>query len=402
MAKKKIDTKKSNSFTAQNAVGVRLESINFSEFLGESLEWILPEVSLGRINLIVGKNSSGKSRLLSVIAGLANMLTGKNPKVYLNGNYHAVFSKGSLTYTYSIDIADGEVKKEKLIRDEDVLLDRGAQGIGKIWAEKISQFLDFETPSDQLAAKARRDTIQHPFFEDLHNWAGLLRHYEFGTSLGRDRLLMVTDVLSSPVKTNDFRDAADVIRLYNQAFAEHGKLFDDRILTDLRLLGYDCTDVGSEVADSSIVKMENGPPLVWLFVQERGLKAKTGQLQMSQGMFRAVSLVIHLNYCVLQKLPRTLLIDDIGEGLDFSRAKVFIALLIKHSEANGLQLIMTSNDRFVMNGVPLEYWGVMTRTKSKVSLLNIRNSPKVFEDFKDLGLNNFDFFSTEFFEGGLQ
>ena len=93
-----------------------------------------------------------------------------------------------------------------------------------------------------------------------------------------------------------------------------------------------------------------------------------------------------------------MLIDDIGEGLDFSRAQSFISLLIERALANRIQLIMTTNDRFVMNGVPLKYWSVIRRTRSNVRLVNIRNSKKVFQEFEMLGLNNFDFFSTNFFE----
>ena len=58
---------------------------------------------------------------------------------------------------------------------------------------------------------------------------------------------------------------------------------------------------------------------------------------------------------------------------------------------------MTTNDRFVMNGVPLDYWGVVVRDGCHVRLLNIRNSRKLFSEFSEFGLNNFDFFSRELF-----
>ncbi len=95
-----------------------------------------------------------------------------------------------------------------------------------------------------------------------------------------------------------------------------------------------------------------------------------------------------------------MLIDDIGEGLDFSRAQAFISLLIERAKGNKLQMIMTTNDRFIMNGVPLCYWGIVRRHANKVHVLNERNSREIFDDFSSLGLNNFDFFSTNFFEEG--
>jgi hypothetical protein len=73
-------------------------------------------------------------------------------------------------------------------------------------------------------------------------------------------------------------------------------------------------------------------------------------------------------------------------------------LLISKAKENDMQLIMTSNDRFVMNEVPLEYWSVMKRQGGTVKIFNHINSRNQFEQFKYLGLNNFDFFASDFLE----
>jgi hypothetical protein len=57
---------------------------------------------------------------------------------------------------------------------------------------------------------------------------------------------------------------------------------------------------------------------------------------------------------------------------------------------------MATNDQFVMNRVPLDEWSVLQRKGSKVSVRNIHNSKKVFEDFKFVGLSNFAFFEMDF------
>ncbi|MFN9559549.1 MAG: hypothetical protein ACK55G_12105 [Dolichospermum sp.] len=140
-----------------------------------------------------------------------------------------------------------------------------------------------------------------------------------------------------------------------------------------------------------------------LYVQESDLKHQTEQGLISQGMFRALSLIIQVNYSLLAKKPSCILIDDIGEGLDFERSSEMIKLLISKAEAeNGLvQLIMTTNDRFIMNGVPLEYWSVIERQAGLAKLHNIHNSKEIFDDFKFTGLNNFDFFATQFYIEGF-
>jgi len=63
---------------------------------------------------------------------------------------------------------------------------------------------------------------------------------------------------------------------------------------------------------------------------------------------------------------------------------------------NNIQLIMSTNDRFVMNNVPLKYWSVIVRKGNIVRIYNYRNSREVFEDFELTGLSNFDFYSSNY------
>jgi len=59
---------------------------------------------------------------------------------------------------------------------------------------------------------------------------------------------------------------------------------------------------------------------------------------------------------------------------------------------------MATNDRFVMNTVPLEYWSVLERRGAVVKVHNRENAKQKFEDFRFTGLNNFDFFASDFLE----
>jgi hypothetical protein len=66
------------------------------------------------------------------------------------------------------------------------------------------------------------------------------------------------------------------------------------------------------------------------------------------------------------------------------------------AETNDIQLIMSTNDRFVMNNVPLKYWQVIQRNGGECTVFNKRNSKEKFDDFEYTGLNNFDFLATDF------
>ena len=135
---------------------------------------------------------------------------------------------------------------------------------------------------------------------------------------------------------------------------------------------------------------------ITLYVKERSLNGITEQLEMSQGMFRALSILIHVIYGFYSNSASLLLIDDIGEGLDFERSTALIGVLMDRTKNSNVQLVMATNDRFIMNSVPLEYWSVLTRDGSLVTVSNYTNSKQKFEDFKFTGLNNFDFFLTYF------
>ena len=58
---------------------------------------------------------------------------------------------------------------------------------------------------------------------------------------------------------------------------------------------------------------------------------------------------------------------------------------------------MSTNDRFVMNNVPLEYWSVIDRVEGECKIYNYKNSPKLFDEFALTGMNNFDFFSSYYY-----
>jgi len=113
-------------------------------------------------------------------------------------------------------------------------------------------------------------------------------------------------------------------------------------------------------------------------------------------LFDYLSLFIQINYSLLATKPSCIVIDDIGEGLDYQRSSSIIKILIQKAETGLVQLIMTTNDEFIMNGVPIEYWSVIERTPGSAKLHNISNSRDKIDEFKFIGLNNFDLFTSEF------
>jgi energy-coupling factor transporter ATP-binding protein EcfA2 len=373
---------------------MKLVSLEYSQHLGGPNEWRLEGLTLGPANLLVGKNASGKTRVLNVISGLAKLLTGTFRVGH--GSFDARFEHEGKTVRYILHIEETVVRKEELTTADGVVLKRGPGGVGKIRAEQAGTEMDFQTPEDQLAAVARRDSIQHRFFEPLTSWGRNLYHYQFGSSLGKDKLAVLGKEDNGPVSGDGATEDPDkVVAIFGRGKKQLGEKFTNSIITDMGQIGYEIDKIDVCPPVSITIRGGPGEPM-GLYVKETTLRAITDQPDMSQGMFRALSIIIQMNYSVMAKQPSCFLIDDIGEGLDFERSCLLIDVLMKKAGESGTQLVMATNDRFVMNRVPLDVWSVLDRSPGVCRVYNYSNSKEVFEDFKFTGLNNFDFLATDF------
>lgn len=377
-----------------------LESIKYAEYEGTRREWKLEEFALDTINLIVGKNATGKSRILNIIGSLANLLCGYRRMEYLSGNYEVKFDNIGNKIEYVLKYERSKILREKLTTDSKVYLNRTARSTGKIYYEKERRNLEFQIPVNELAVFARRDSIQHPFLDDLYSWGKSVTHYRFGTTLGQDRLAVFGKAGDRErEQAVDLKDTHGVVAIFRKGVAELKERFVDSIIKDMGTIGYDLQHISLAKPYGLVVHGAAMGRPIGLQVQESDLRAGTDQGSISQGMFRALSLIVQITYSQLTSTPSCILVDDIGEGLDYERSSALIKLLVEKARGKSIQLIMATNDRFVMNSVPLEYWAIIDRTGGKCRIYNYRNSRKIFEDFKLTGLNNFDFFSSNYYLG---
>jgi energy-coupling factor transporter ATP-binding protein EcfA2 len=373
---------------------MKLKSIEYSQFAGDPEEWKLEKCIFTDINLIVGKNATGKTRLLNIIKGLANLLARQRKLSYLSGNFTVNFNQEGKEIVYTLRYKERKVIEEKLSVDSELLLDRGQQGKGKIFAQQLGQRIEFQAPEDEIAAFSRRDSIQHPFFEDLYNWGNNLIHFYFGTPLGKDSYAAFIKMEKSESEI-DLRETDKVVAIFKRGERKFKESFTEAIKKDFSSAGYKIESIRTGQPRSIIV--ESPTPFEGLIVKETDRKAETDQNDMSQGMFRVLSLIIQLNYAQIARIPSCILIDDVGEGLDYERSTNLIKLLIKKVKKTNVQLIMTTNDRFVMNSVPLQYWSIIHRIGNACKILNYQNARKKFENFELTGLSNFDLFSSNYF-----
>ncbi len=377
---------------------MHLTNFTFRENAGEKSEWLIDNVSLGSINLVVGKNTSGKTRTLNAITDLVRMIRGKGTGATGPVSYQMHFGNGDATLRYELEYDLDTIRMERLYEGDEMVLDRGEQGKGAIKYEATpgSLFLDFEIPHDQLACYAKRDRLQHPFIELIHDWAIRLRRFDFSTDLGKSRY-----ALKAAFQARDLDlsvTGSSLVPLLSIAGKEFSG-FHEQVLQDMAEIGYELEDFGVVRFSEPYTPADQDRYAV--YTTEKGLEKQVTQRDMSQGMYRAFSVIAQLDYYIMQGNRGFVIIDDIGEGLDFSRAKQLVQLLIAKAKASGIQLIMSTNDSFIMNAVDIENWAVIVRDGNKISLFNYENSKEIFEEFKFTGLNNFDFYASEFFKTGF-
>jgi energy-coupling factor transporter ATP-binding protein EcfA2 len=370
-----------------------LEQIAYKQFRNDPREWELEPVKLQQINLIVGRNASGKSRTLAIMNSLASILSGRVSALSLSSEFDARFRQDAEEWRYVLAVKNQRVTHESLSRGHEVLLERHDNGEGLIYSQEMDTMMRFQTPVTSAAAFTRLDAIQHGFLGHLKAWADATFYYPFGKDMGQHQLASFGH--EGAPQTNIY-DATQTAGIFKSAEKEFGEAYVSAVIADMNAVGYELSAVKLTAPTTVLFSSPIQLNLHCLAVQERKLNSLTEQIDMSQGMFRALSVFIHLNFGMFSRKAGCVIIDDIGEGLDFSRSDALIRAVVSKAEKTHVQLVMASNDRFVMNSVPLKYWTLLDREGSTVHVFNESNSRDKFEDFRFTGLNNFDFLATDF------
>ncbi|NKK75834.1 AAA family ATPase [Rhizobium leguminosarum bv. viciae] len=368
---------------------MQLSRIGYKEMVGMPGEWTLEPFSLQQTNLIVGRNSAGKSRTLNLIAGLARLILGG--EAVSDGEFEASFTHEGSVWRYNLRIEGARVVDERFHRDNDMLIDRNR---GLIWSSEYNRHTRFKMRENQIAVNAKLDLIQTPFLEPLNKWADSVFHFHFGSALGQTTMTLPTP---GPLTSSDFniKDENQTAQIYRYGFEKFQEPFDQAIVEDMRRLNYDISYVGLGDLPGLKSRPQLLVPLVGMYVHESGIDQSVGQHAMSTGMFRALAIIIHVNLGVFSNHAELILLDDVGEGLDFERSTQLIKLLVEKVRQTNTQVILTSNDRFIMNAVDVDHWTVLSRQGNRVRAFNKESNPDAFEDFKFSGLQNFDFFSMD-------
>lgn len=338
------------------------------------------------LNLLIGKNAAGKSRTLDALRELASLISGRQlvkDTTYHTQSFDFLFKDNGYEYRYVLSFVDKKITEEALYIDGEIVLNREEQIIISS-GEKVDLSSNFD--SEELLINQKKGSEY--YFKELVYWGFSLREFMFSDQIEKNNY--IEDINSIKKEYLNIDNLGVIIPIFHWAREKYGQKFEDEILECMNELGYKLTDI-------DIKKNKRG---YCINVEEDG-KYMVSQQEMSQGMFRALALFIILICARWNKLSVCILVDDIGEGLDHERSKTFVDLVIRKTFNTEIQYFLSTNDRYIMNQINLKYWSVIDRQGAKSVFYNTFNSGSIFEDFKYTGLNNFDFFSTDFYREGF-
>jgi len=382
---------------------VLIKKISYKNKSDENKNWKYEGLEFKNINLVVGYNSTGKTRTLASLRILSDLLSRRIKIKKASEEFEVLLEDLEDTYNYKLEYEKGIIKNESLKINDKLKLKRMSNEEGWIYSEKLGSKLDFSISNNELAVIAKRDKIQHPFLEKLIQWGNNSIFYDFASKMGRNFVASFENIKVDG-ELNDInlnlKNTNAVVGHLKYAIEKYGKKMINKIVGQMKELGYFIEDINVDPLPNfpaDELEIDDIPYSIW--VKEKDLSGKTYQSEMSQGMFRALSLIIQTNLCAFEKRSDLFIIDDIGEGLDHNRSRILIKQLIDTAENSNIQLLMATNDRYVMNNIPLKYWQIIQRENGNCKFFNYLNSKEIFDEFEFTGLSNFDFLSTEFYLG---
>jgi hypothetical protein len=308
----------------------------------------------------------GKSRTVSALGQVARFIRGEADASMDDVECLLILENGNCL-EYSFEIKDGEIQSEILRKDGQPLIRRERFSATMYNDEQVSP------PAGKLLIQVRRDTQRYPEIEEIIKWAEHTTMFVFSNITTSPKSLSPYVISNEPM-----------LPLMFERIPEQKQ---KQLLSFMQELGYQIEAIEEH-------QRENGSKM--LRIHEKGIGNPLTPFELSNGMFRVFCVLLYMLYSSTLSDARCLIIDHMGEGLDYMRSTRLGKIMFSYCEENHIQLLATSNDSFLMDAVDLQYWNILQRKGGRVYSLNNKNSKELFERFVRTGLSNFDILSSNF------
>ena len=325
----------------------------------------MDRLSLRSQNLVVGLNAVGKSRTVSAIGRVARFILGEKDLLADDFSCSLLLENGN-KLEYSFEISGGEISAEILKKDGRPIISR------ERFSAKMNEDL-VSPPGNKLLIQVRRDTILYPEIEEIILWAEHTSMFVF------------SNITTSPDSLSPYAISKEpLLPIMFEKISEKQR---EQLVGYMKQMAY-CIE--------RIEPFEREKGSKTLHIYENGINKPLTPFELSNGMFRVFCVLLYMLYFSTLQDAGCLIIDDMGEGLDYLRSTKLGKIMFSYCKDKNIQLIATSNDSFLMNAIDLQHWNILLRKGNTVHSLNIKNSSDLFERFARTGLSNFDLLSSNF------
>ncbi|WP_437657024.1 AAA family ATPase [Sorangium sp. So ce1182] len=359
------------------------------ELQGAQHGWTLEPMALDAFNLLVGVSGAGKTRIVRAIERVCAVALGSKEmeaqlEAMRGASFAISFEHEGLTYRWEAELEPhvGRVSEDHgalhtveppLIRTERIYqgqrplvertperfllnghaipkLDRARSAIGVLKEDPVMEplFVAFSRcifrALENLPARGVR-------FGPLEEWKN---RYESAADIGADFSLSL-------------HEKAELLQeWFPDAFAGIEEAFLEAFPTIERIR------IHQENYPNHV---EGGLCIMSLAVKESGVDDWISFADMSSGMQRYLSFLVHLSFAP----PGTVvLIDELESSLGVNCLPAVTRFLL--SRAPDLQFILTSHHPYIIEQIPPTHWKIVTRKGSRVRVLDAATIPAMAED----------------------
>lgn len=365
---------------------LKIESVDYSEkyfhqLSGTTLYWKLEGLKLLDFTIIAGLNTAGKTRTCNVITNTIAKII-HHRKILSLGNTTMTIRTANSRYRIIINIAEDE-KRKKIIKRE-VLYELHDKGKKTLFdRKKIREVSDkgeplrsYSPPDDSLTFHARRDKYSYPYLEDVME--SLKKFHFLDFKEGEITIKVGKDETALPIKILSSETSEVYTKIEKQKRVE--------ILKDINSLGFPIEKLSIK---EMIVEGIKTPVLLFKEMRVRGTY---DLINASSALIKVIFLITCMH---LIEKGSCILIDNVGDGLDYKRSIEIINFLKKFKKDK--QIILCTNNEILLNQTDIRNWNILHRQGSIVKAHNYDNSRERLERFAKTGLSNYEYFQDEYY-----
>ena len=350
------------------------------QFTDKESGWTLNETEFSHFNLLVGVSGGGKTRVLESIGQLRNLMNDLESgasrfRVIDRGcKWKIVFQDKNKEIIWSAETASlqneaGSFRRkflaEKIVIDGVEIVDRKEEDF-LFEGNRLPRLSDSESSVILLARESSLYPIRCFLYYLIHE-----EHGEFSQSFSETSFNIYTDSLPKKKSIISLNSRPFLIKLYNlqEQFPEKYQQIKEDFLA-----------IFNSVEDIKIGLPNDFEPFypdtlhkAGLILLHFGIKENGKWIignRISLGMRRTLYYLFEL---ALAPHGTVFLIDEIENSMGVNCLPQLMDIMLRHS--NDFQFIITSHHPYVINNIPLEYWKIVQRDGSNVTIRDASSIP---------------------------